>query len=52
MSDQAVPEVLVSASAAVEPAVVAHDEAPALATPKPPPAPRAAPKWEREARVG
>jgi hypothetical protein len=31
-------------------AVVAHDEAPTLATPKPPPTPRGAPKWETEAR--
>lgn len=31
-------------------AVVAHDEAATLATPKPPAAPRGAPKWETDAR--
>ena len=30
--------------------VVAHDGPPSLATPKPPPAPRGAPKWETDAR--
>jgi hypothetical protein len=50
MSDQAEPQVPVAEGALAPVAVIAHDEAAALATPKTPPAPRGAPKWETEAR--
>lgn len=50
MSDQAEPQVPMVESASAPVAVVAHDDAAALATPKPPSAPRGAPKWETEAR--
>src|SRR5688572_8437299 len=50
MSDQAEPHVPVAEGALAPVAVIAHDEAAALATPKTPPAPRGAPKWEIEAR--
>lgn len=50
MSDQAEPQVPVTEDALAPVAVIAHDEAAALATPKTPPAPRGAPKWETEAR--
>ncbi|MGH2371594.1 MAG: type I restriction enzyme HsdR N-terminal domain-containing protein [Chloroflexota bacterium] len=49
MSDQADHGSAVEDALAPVP-VVAHDQAAALATPKPPPAPRGAPKWETEAR--
>ena len=50
MSDQAEPQVPMAEDALAPVAVIAHDEAAALATPKTPPAPRGAPKWETEAR--
>ena len=50
MSDQAEPQVPVTEDALAPVAVIAHDEAAGLATPKTPPAPRGAPKWETEAR--
>lgn len=50
MSDQAEPQVPMTEDALAPVAVIAHDEAAALATPKTPPAPRGAPKWETEAR--
>ena len=49
MSDQAEPQVPPAMDGPAV-AVVAHGEAPTLATPKPPPTPRGAPKWETEAR--
>ncbi len=46
MSDQ----VPMTDGAAAPVAVIAHDDEATLATPKPPPAPRGAPKWETDAR--
>lgn len=49
MSDQPDPQVPTPPVISTEP-VIAHDDTPTLATPKTPPAPRGAPKWETEAR--
>lgn len=49
MSEYADPQVPGTDGASAPVTVIAHDEAATLATPKSPPVPRGAPKWETEA---